>query len=173
MHHKNVRRRWFLILAAIVAAHLAVTPVYAQRLRPHEPLDPAKAQTLPTSMLTIVGDGKTHTFTVELADSPDERNIGLMHRNVLAPDHGMLFNFFMEQREQFWMRNTFIPLDMLFVHADGRIEFIAENTRPHDETPVGPRAPIMAVLELAGGTAKRLGIERGDVVHHEIFKNAK
>ena len=113
-------------------------------------------------------------FTADrVAETPDQRNIGLMHRNTLAPDRGMLFNFMIEQREQFWMRNTFIPLDMVFVNDDGTIEFIAETTRPHDEKPVGPRAPIMAVLELAGGTAARLGIKRGDVVRHAIFKNVK
>src|SRR5690606_26135924 len=103
----------------------------------------------------------------------DERNIGLMHRSYLAPDRGMLFDFQTESREAFWMRNTFIPLDMIFIHSDGEIEMIAENTVPHSERPVGPRAPIQAVLELAGGTAARLGIKRGDIVRHEIFKNAR
>ncbi len=166
-----MRRSGFAILVAVLALHFAAGPVLAQRFRPFEALNPAKAQSLPFSPLSIVSNGKTHTFKVEVAATPEQRNIGMMHRNSMAPDTGMLFNFFVEQREQFWMRNTFIPLDMLFVHDDGRIEAIIEAV-PHDETPVGPRAPILAVLELAGGTSKRLGIQRGDIVHHEIFKNA-
>jgi len=145
----------------------------ASQLRPHEPLDPAKAQSLPTSPLTIQSGSVTHTFTVELARTERERNIGLMHRNYLAPDRGMLFDFQSEQPEKFWMRNTFIPLDMLFVRATGEIVFIAENTVPHSDMPVGPNVPVQAVLELAGGTAKRLGLKPGDIVRHPVLKAGK
>lgn len=165
-----MRSKWFSVFAVLLAVQGAAAPSSAQALRPHETFNPAKAQSLPMSPLTIVSGDKTNTFMVELADTPEERNIGLMHRNVLAPDHGMLFNFFVEQREQFWMRNTFIPLDLVFINDDGSIEAILGGI-PHDERPVGPRAPIMAVLELAAGTAQRLGIKRGDVVHHAIFEH--
>ena len=144
---------------------------YAQGLRPHEPLNPAKAQSLPTSPLTIQSSAGLHKFVVELAVKQSERDIGLMHRNFLAADRGMLFDFHSERPQKFWMRNTFIRLDMLFVRASGEIAFIAENTTPHSEAPVGPSQPVQAVLELPGGTAKRLGIKTGDVVQHAIFKN--
>lgn len=139
-----------------------------RELTPHEPLDPKKAQALPEAPLTI---GKS-MFTVELADDDQEREIGLMHRGQMAPDHGMLFDFFTPRRVGFWMRNTFIPLDMLFVKSDGEIVSIIENVRPHSETPVGPDRPVRAVLELNGGTVKRLGLKVGDTVHHAAFKNA-
>jgi len=156
---------WFVLALASCA------PLSAQGLRPHEPLNPAKAQSLPTSPLTIEGLGGRHTFTVELATTANQRDIGLMHRNTLAADRGMLFYFQSEQRVRFWMRNTFIPLDMIFIRANGEIGAIAENTVPHSEQPVGPPQPMQAVLELAGGTAARLGLKPGDIVHHTVFKN--
>ncbi len=135
--------------------------------KPHEPLDPKKAQSLPESPLTI----GTHKFTIELADDDKEREIGLMHRGQMADDHGMLFDFGSPRRVGFWMRNTFIPLDMLFMKSDGEIVSIIENVRPHVETPVGPDRPIRAVLELNGGLAKKLGLKVGDVVRHAVFNN--
>ncbi|MBX7200150.1 MAG: DUF192 domain-containing protein [Rhodospirillaceae bacterium] len=154
---------------------LAAAPALSQALRPFEPLNPAKAQSLATSPLTIdtLGPGgKTLKFTVELADTPKEQEIGLMHRNTMAEDHGMLFDFHEERRAAFWMRNTFIPLDLLFIRANGDIEAIKENAVPHSETPIGPRQPVQAVLELVGGTAQKMGIKPGDRVHHAVFKNA-
>jgi uncharacterized membrane protein (UPF0127 family) len=169
----SLTRRTFAIfglLLALVASQGAA--VSAQGLRPYEPLDPAKAQSLPVSALTIESGGKSHAFTVELATTDSQRNIGLMHRNALADDRGMLFDFQKEQRARFWMRNTFIPLDMIFIRATGHIAAIAENTVPHSEQPVGPPQAVQAVLEVPGGLAARLGLKPGDVVRHPIFKNA-
>ncbi len=161
-------------IAALLAFVMLLTaPVsYAEGLRPFEPFDPAKAQSLATSPLTIESGGKTHKFTVELADTATQRDIGLMHRNVLAADHGMLFDFRYEQKTRFWMRNTFIPLDMVFIRSSGEIVYIAKNTVPHSEEPVGPAQNVQAVLELAGGTSETLGLKAGDKVHHKIFRNA-
>jgi uncharacterized membrane protein (UPF0127 family) len=163
-------RRLALGLCFLLAL-ASCAPLSAQGLRPHEPLNPAKAQSLPTSPLTIESGAVRHAFTVELASTSDEQSIGLMHRNVLAADHGMLFYFEREQRMRFWMRNTFIPLDMIFVRANGEIAAIAENTTPHSDMPVGPPQPMQAVLELAGGTSARLGLKPGAIVHHQVFKN--
>jgi uncharacterized protein len=161
------------LAAALVAISLiAPLPACAQGLRPHEPLNPAKAQSLATSPLTIESGGKIHTFTVELADTQQQRDIGLMHRSELAPDRGMLFDFHQEQPVHFWMRNTFISLDMVFIRASGTIAAIAENTTPHSDTPVGPNQAVQAVLELAGGTAARLGLKPGDKVRHAAFTAA-
>lgn len=151
---------------------LVASSGYAQGLRPHEPLNPAKAQSLPQTPLVIESDGSRHQFTVELADTPDEHAIGLMHRNFLAPDRGMLFDYKMPHRPRFWMRNTFISLDMLFVRGNGEIAYIAENTVPHSERTVGPRQRVQAVLEVPAGTVARLGIKTGDIVHHQIFGSA-
>jgi uncharacterized membrane protein (UPF0127 family) len=145
--------------------------VSAQGLRPAEPLNPAKAQSLPTSPLTIQSGAKSYPFTVELAATDSQRSIGLMHRNDLADDRGMLFDFQHEQTVRFWMRNTFIALDMIFIRSNGEIAAIFENTTPHSEKPVGPRQEVQAVLEVPAGTCGRLRIKAGDIVHHQIFKN--
>jgi uncharacterized membrane protein (UPF0127 family) len=165
---------YLLVMAAplLLAVSLMLTPACAQMLHPHEPLNPAKAQSLKVSPLSIESSGKMLKFDVELASSEREQEIGLMHRNTMAPEHGMLFDFHMERRASFWMRNTFIPLDMVFIRANGEIAAIKDNAVPHSETPIGPQQPVQAVLELVGGTAVKLGIKPGDRVHHAIFNNA-
>lgn len=149
---------------------VTIPPSAEQKLRPHEPLDPTKSQSLATSPLSIVSSGKVHAFTVELAATPKQRDTGLMHRRMLLAGYGMLFDFQREQRTRFWMRNTFIPLDMLFIRKTGEIVFIAPNVQPHSEKPVGPQRDVQAVLELPGGTVAALNIKTGDVVQHAIFK---
>jgi uncharacterized protein len=143
----------------------------AKEWTPREPLNPKNAQSLPESPLSISSGEGSHRFTVELADDDDERGIGLMHRGTMAADHGMLFDFVTPRRVGFWMRNTFIPLDMLFTKSDGEIVSIIENVQPHVEDPVGPERPVRAVLELNAGTVKTLGLKVGDVIHHAVFKN--
>src|SRR5690606_28612575 len=108
--------------------------------------------------LTVESKGRITSFTVEVADTDDKRAIGLMHRARMAPDHGMPFIFARPQRVHFWMRNTFIPLDMLFLRSDGEIVSIIENVQPHIETPVGPDRPVRAVLEVIAGTVARLDL---------------
>ena len=143
----------------------------AKRWTPHEPLDPKKAQSLPESPLVIVSNGASHRFTVELADDDAERGTGLMHRGSMAADHGMIFDFQTPRRVAFWMRNTFIPLDMLFLKSDGEIVHIIENVAPHSEDTVGPDRPVRGVLELNAGIVKKLGLKVGDVVQHAVFRN--
>lgn len=145
---------------------------HAKQLTPREPLDPKKAQVLPESPLMIEGGATPHRFTVELADDDEERGIGLMHRGSMDDAHGMLFDFGTPRRVGFWMRNTFIPLDMLFMKSDGEVVDIIENVTPHSEDPVGPDRPVRAVLELNAGLVKKLGLKVGDVVRHAAFKNA-
>lgn len=132
---------------------------------------PALAAGMSTSFLVIKGsDGTEHRFTVELANTPEQRERGLMYRKNLAPNAGMLFDFEESQVVAFWMRNTLIPLDMLFIDSVGRIVRIAERTVPLSETPISSGESVRAVLELNGGTAARLRIKVGDVVIHPIFK---
>ena len=114
--------------------------------------------------LTITSDGKAHQFTVEVAKTSEEQAMGLMYRNKLAPDRGMIFPFDPPRDASFWMRNTLIPLDMIFVRADGSIANIAANTVPYSEEPVPSDGPVKAVLELAGGRTAELGIKPGDMV---------
>jgi uncharacterized membrane protein (UPF0127 family) len=117
-------------------------------------------------------DGTVHNFLIELARTPDERAQGLMFRKEMDPQAGMLFDFGEEQPIAMWMKNTFIPLDMLFIDPQGRIINIAERTVPHSLDPVAAAAPARAVLELNGGTASRLGIRPGDRVVFPIFGTA-
>ena len=128
-----------------------------------------QGQALAVSEIAISSGGKRHNFRVEMALTDEQRARGLMFRRELAPDAGMLFDFEATQPVAFWMKNTFIPLDMLFIAADGRIVNIAERTVPHSLSVVPSAGPVRAVLELNGGTVARLGIRPGDRVVHAIF----
>jgi uncharacterized protein len=119
---------------------------------------------LPVVPLRIVHAGKTHTFRVELARTSEEQAKGLMFRAQMAPDEGMIFPFDPPRGASFWMRNTVIPLDLIFVGPDGKILNIAANAIPYDETPLYSAGPAKAVLELNGGRAKELGLAAGDRV---------
>ena len=124
-------------------------------------LSPAGLDLVP---LTIKSDGKTHSFTVEMARTSQQQAQGLMFRTELAPDAGMLFPFPSPKPASFWMKNTVISLDLLFVRADGSIESIAANATPYSLDPISSGEPVSAVLELAAGRAAQLGIKPGDTV---------
>jgi uncharacterized protein len=137
---------------------------------------PALAQSPPdhplrVEPLTIVTEhGRAH-FTVEVADDERAREYGLMFRKHIAPERGMLFDFKTVQPVQFWMKNTLIPLDMVFIAADGRVLDVVRNAVPEDETPLPKGGPIavLGVLEIAGGRAAQLHVEPGDRVRADIF----
>jgi len=162
--------RRYLISAAIAAISLFTLADARRR---------AAAQGMPRAPgfaranLTIESQtGRRHTFTVEIADTDERRTYGLMFRKVLPGDHGMIFDFQRDQPVSMWMRNTLIPLDMLFIARDGRVVNIHERAIPHDETAIPSEGPVRAVLELNGGTVARLGLKPGDLVRHAIFRNA-
>lgn len=115
-------------------------------------------------------DGRRLSFAIELARTPGELAQGLMHRPSLAADAGMLFDFGHPQRVSMWMKDTLIPLDMLFAATDGRIVAIAKRTVPHSLDTVSAPGPVLAVLELNSGTAERLGIAVGDRLDHPMFR---
>jgi uncharacterized membrane protein (UPF0127 family) len=128
---------------------------------------------LPTDPLTIVTrDGTQHRFTVEMALTPDQQTIGLMFRTEVRPDEGMLFDWGAPRESVMWMRNTLVPLDMVFIAADGRIHRIAARTVPLSLATVASQGPVRATLELAGGTAERLNLRPGDRVLHPMFGTA-
>ena len=114
--------------------------------------------------LTIQSKGRTHRFVVEVAGTPQEQAMGLMNRQSLAPDRGMIFPYDPPQDASFWMKNTLIPLDMIFIRADGTIARIEENTVPLSLDPVPSGEPVAGVLEIAGGQSTELGIAPGDKV---------
>jgi uncharacterized protein len=119
--------------------------------------------------LEIVSKAGVHTFAVEMAVTPEDQARGLMFRRELPEGQGMLFDFQREQPATFWMKNTYVSLDMIFIRADGRILRIAENTVPLSEALVPSGGPVRAVLEVVAGTARKLGIAPGDRVAHPIF----
>ncbi len=116
------------------------------------------------TVVTVRQGNQAHRFTVEVARTPEEQARGLMHRTSLAPDRGMLFPFPKPKFASFWMKNTFIPLDIIFIRADGSVDRIAENTIPESLEPVVSGGEVAAVLEVAGGTAARLGLDESATV---------
>ncbi|HWL83659.1 MAG TPA: DUF192 domain-containing protein [Roseomonas sp.] len=128
---------------------------------------------LPTEPLTIVTrDGKRHDFTVEMALTPEQQQVGLMFRPEVKPNEGMLFDWGSPRESDMWMKNTIAALDMVFISANGRIHHIAERTVPQSLATVESRGPVRATLELAAGTAERLNLRVGDQVIQRIFGNA-
>ena len=156
-----MNRSAILLAAAALAAcgaapsNQAAPPPSAPRIAPSG---------LDLVALTVEGQGRRHVFTVEMARTPAQQEQGLMNRRALAPDAGMLFPFDPPRPASFWMRNTLIPLDMLFIRPDGSIARIAANTVPMSETPVAVTEAVTAVLEIPGGRAAQLGIREGDRV---------
>jgi len=123
------------------------------------------AATAGTVPLTVESPGRFARFRVEVARTEAEQARGLMFRTKLAPDGGMIFPMDPPRVASFWMKNTVIPLDMIFIRADGTIARIAENTEPYSLDPVTSGEPVAAVLEVAGGRAGELGISEGDKVN--------
>ena len=118
--------------------------------------------------LVLHTDRGEFAFTIELADTSETRAKGLMFRQSLDDDKGMLFDFKEEREVSFWMQNTFIPLDMIFIGADGIIKSIHPNARPHDQTGIPSEFPVRFVFEIAGGRAAEIGLEVGDRMDHSL-----
>jgi len=126
-----------------------------------------------TATIEIVSASGVHAFAVELATNDAERERGLMFRKELPLGQGMLFDFQRDQPVAFWMHNTYIPLDMIFIRGDGRIAHIAENAKPETDDLIPSGGPVRAVLEVIAGTAGQLGIKPGDRVIGSIFGNGR
>jgi hypothetical protein len=154
-----------------------MSPSVLQRFRPVLPAlafvvliaGAVYAQALETLSVASQG-GQRQTFRVEVARNDADRAQGLMFRRSMAPDRGMLFDFAQVQPISMWMQNTYIPLDMLFIRPDGTIARVAENAEPLSTRTIPSGQPVLAVLELNGGTAARLGIKAGDRVEHPLFR---
>jgi uncharacterized membrane protein (UPF0127 family) len=125
----------------------------------------------PNHLVIIDRSARRHDFKIELALTPQQQAKGLMKRTEMAKDAGMLFYFGKEDERSFWMKDTLIPLDMIFIKADGTISKVHESASPQDLTSVKSDGPAIAVLELKGGTSKKYGIIAGDKVHHVFFGN--
>jgi len=149
------------ILASLAAA-LALTACTANK---------GAAEPVLEDLEIVTRGGQTHRFKVEIADDEPERQRGLMFRESLARDRGMLFQFEESGPRSFWMRNTYIPLDIIYIAPDGKIVSIARNTTPFSEVPIPSEGPANGVLEINGGQAAELGVEPGDTVRHPFFRN--
>ncbi len=125
----------------------------------------------PDKIEVLAGQG-SRTFSIEIADDPDEQARGLMFRPALPADAGMLFIFDPPRPANFWMRNTMIPLDMIFIDDTGRVESVAERTDPYSERVSSSQGDVRAVLEINGGLSRALGIGPGDQVIHPAFQEA-
>jgi uncharacterized protein len=159
----TVQSRVLLAVVAL-AALFSVAPLRGAGAPPREPL-----ANFPSTTVSIDANGTTHAFRVYLASTEARRNQGLMFVKSLAPDRGMLFVFENPRVAGFWMENTLIPLDLLFIAADGRIIHVVENAVPLSRATITSMGVVLGVLELAGGTSAKLGIRPGDRVSYPAF----
>lgn len=157
------------VLRGLVTLLAAVATLTTPATRAQQPL--LELSSYPQGTLQIVAaDGRRHDFRVWIADTPARQTQGLMFVRDLPAGQGMLFVHREPLVASMWMKNTFIPLDMLFIDARGRIVSIAENTTPHSLDTISAGRPVTAVLELRGGEVARRAIRRGDRVLHEHFQ---
>jgi uncharacterized protein len=120
--------------------------------------------------VAVVTKTGRYVFAAEIADTPEHRTKGMMFRSELAPDKAMLFDFGKERPVSMWMKNTRVPLDMIFIRADGGVVGVKKNAEPESTAVISPQSNALAVLETIAGTADRIGLEVGDKVEHGIFK---
>jgi uncharacterized membrane protein (UPF0127 family) len=152
-------RRWGLSLLSVAVVFLAVLSGPSLQM----------STAFERSTLTIRTESGSHKFDVELAVTPEELSFGLMHRRSLAANAGMLFDYSRPQKVAMWMKNTLIPLDMVFIDATGTVAHISERAVPQSLRTISSRVLVRAVLELNGGTVARLKIKIGDRIQHTIF----
>lgn len=162
----RIATRLRIAVAALALLALGAAGALAQ---PQQP-PPLQFEQDDLAIRTASGEVK---FRVELAQTPAQQQRGLMFRDKLEPYTGMLFDFGTPRIVSMWMMNTLIPLDMVFIAADGRIVNVAANTKPLSTDTILSAGPAKGVLEIAGGTARLLGIRPGDVVLHRAFGTAR
>ncbi len=161
-----------MLSSFIRAAGLALVLGFAAACAQPEKGPPGSEAAVQTEELTVETSNGPVRLNVEIADTAEERARGLMFRQSLADDHGMLFDFPEPEHASFWMRNTLISLDIIFIGPDGRILNIADHTTPYSDAPVRATGLTRGVLEIRAGRAEELGIRPGDRVRHRIFPGA-
>jgi uncharacterized membrane protein (UPF0127 family) len=158
-----MKRRYLLVLLAALPLVVHAQSSGQNTPQPDLPKEP---------LVIVTRDGVKHAFQVEMAIKPDQQMVGEMFRTSVPEDGGMLFDWTVSQESQMWMKNTLVPLDMVFIKPDGTIRAIAENTVPQSLAVIDSHGPVRATLELAGGLTAKLGIRVGDRVQQRIFGNA-
>jgi uncharacterized membrane protein (UPF0127 family) len=158
------------LITIFIVLHQIAAPVYAKTTAPTEP-QVEQAQKRPLEPLTIITtQGQKLHFKVEIAANAEDQSKGLMHRQTLARDEGMLFLWPDERPVNMWMKNTQLSLDMLFINQQGVIVKIVRNTIPYSESIIDSGVPVSGVLELLAGTANEYHIRAGDRVIHKHFE---
>ncbi len=168
------RRRWIsrtvlsAILAGVILSGLAVPGLpFAGAAQAAQSCSLSRIDLRPPAK---EGQGERQSFSVEIADTAASRAQGLMYRESLAPEAGMLFIYETPRRAEFWMKNTLIPLDIIFADAQGRVTVVHENAVPGDETPIPGGDNVLYVLEINGGLAKKAGIVPGSEMRHPLIR---
>ena len=152
-----------------IATGIACLVFLAATAQAQQSVGDAPQAQLPRTPLTVdTRQGPVH-FTVELAATPESQARGLMFRTSLRADAGMLFDFHRPEMVDFWMKNTILPLDIIFIRTNGTISTIHARAKPYSQALISSAEPIRAVLEINGGRSQALGIEPGDLVRHKIF----
>ena len=133
----------------------------------------ANAKVRNDKLTLATASGQQHAIAIEVAETNEDKALGLMYRPSVPPNTGMLFPYERPQELTMWMRNTYASLDMVFIRADGVVHRIEHGTEPLSEKIIASQGPVLAVLELAAGEAKRLGLAAGDQVRYSLFKPRK
>ncbi|MDR3495512.1 MAG: DUF192 domain-containing protein [Ancalomicrobiaceae bacterium] len=155
-----------LLVALVLALGIAAPPIVPDALRPAIAADAKNFEPL-----TLVTATSHENFRVEVAADDTSRAEGLMYRTKLGADEGMLFDFKTEQMVYFWMKNTYVALDMIFIRSDGTVVSIAEDTTPLSEKPIASSGPVRFVLEVVAGTARHIGLKPGDHALYRLIKS--
>ncbi len=175
------RKRTRIFVAGFVAAmavllaaalYINIANPFGLHLKPVPVEDGGAAEAASLEPLVIETAAGPKALKVEIADDAAEMSRGLMFRQSMPDDQGMLFVHAQDGERSMWMKNTYIPLDMLFIESNGRVHRIEERTVPFSEQTIGSQGPVRAVLELNGGQAAALGVKPGDVIRHKAFGNA-
>ena len=169
---KHQMKMWNLRAVALVSCLLVASAVTAQIANPERATESLDA--FPRTTLKVATpDARLHKFNVWIAADGPRREQGLMFVKSLPDDSGMLFIYGEPQVIAMWMKNTFIPLDMVFIRADGRVARVVANTKPHSLNTIESGEKVLGVLELKAGTAAKLNIRAGALVQHPAFSSAK
>ncbi len=162
--------KWIAYLIILFSIGIIINGMFISGKTVHEDME---AKSLKTEQLIIATqDKKKHVFNIELALTVEEQQKGLMHREKIPEDYGMLFVYTRVQDTMMWMKGTPSPLDMLFIDNDGKILWIVENAKPFDEWAISSHFPVRATLEIKGGQVAARGIKLGDIVYNSYFGNA-
>jgi uncharacterized membrane protein (UPF0127 family) len=171
MSNLGFSKRAAILVALFVSISAVIGGVLAYERWSAAQSEPSKA-TADEGRLELVTTSGVHVFDVEVAATPEKQALGLMFRTSLPDSKGMLFQHGTPHELTMWMRNTYIPLDMVFIRADGTVHRIEARTEPLSERIIASEGPVTAVLEIAGGAAERLGLKPGDKVRHPSFGTA-